>query len=500
MRKTILTFSLALMSVISIYAQNQNWCGTVYTKEWEQWREDNAYLNEVAAKRDNAIYYIPVKFHVFGKDDGTGYYKNGDILVIMNKINRDYEQVGFRFYLAGNTTYLTSQNDIDRIPSTYYYSGQYLSRNELFVFNKQQNVLNVYIMNSVTGLCGRANFPCDPNTVKLGGLELISSCIAADNSTFAHEAGHWLSLPHPFDISSGCKECVDGSNCDKCGDRFCDTPADYKSDRWNCGDLGEVDACGSGNKSNPDGTLYMSYSNDACCTRFSNEQINGNTKMIGMRASLLSSCRKYLITYSDPPKDSIKLAQSLVLPNNGDTIDYRYSILNWNSVSGATMYHIMISKYSTFSNLTVDYFTSDTFYYTSLADKLISGTKYYWKVKPFNPVYTAAPYSSSRMFTASTLIPLGIKNNINTQMEIQFYPNLIKENKQIILSVNSNKPVQAQSFIYDISGKIISSTDYQFVSGNNTHLIDVSGLTHGIYLFRLQGDDLNFKEKFIVVD
>ncbi|MBK9047683.1 MAG: hypothetical protein IPL74_13565 [Bacteroidetes bacterium] len=46
-----------------------------------------------------------------------------------------------------------------------------------------------------------------------------------DNSTLAHELGHYLGLYHTHETSNGV-EYVNGSNCGTAGDLLCDTPAD----------------------------------------------------------------------------------------------------------------------------------------------------------------------------------------------------------------------------------------------------------------------------------
>ena len=100
---------------------------------------------------------------------------------------------------------------------------------------------------------------------------------------FFHELGHYFGLPHTFSGWEGYDpegtdypwnvEYVDGSNCESAGDGFCDTPADFIGDRWSCPyDFNRVDP--HGDPYYPDSSLFMSYANDNCVDRFSNEQIS----------------------------------------------------------------------------------------------------------------------------------------------------------------------------------------------------------------------------------
>lgn len=102
---------------------------------------------------------------------------------------------------------------------------------------------------------------------------------ATNNSSLAHELGHYFSLIHTHGADNLCKtkELVNSSNCSSEGDQICDTPADPKLTSTNinnfCRYIGdETDV--NGELFNPDTKNIMSYSMKGCRSHFSQEQFS----------------------------------------------------------------------------------------------------------------------------------------------------------------------------------------------------------------------------------
>lgn len=568
MKKIVTSIFILFVFSGNNFAQNHGWCGAKYTPQAAQWREDNAYLNKLVNHNSRTTYFIPVRFHLFGADNGTGYFSRNNLLSIMDKLNKDYASVGFVFYIAGTNGYITKDNDVDRIPNNYFYNGYYDTvpwnwgdpdpREALFVYNTP-NVFNVYIMNQVTGICGRANFPGDVNGVADGGIELIKNCLTSYNSTFTHEAGHWFSLPHPFsswesvgttwscpNISSICSpstltcwpsssqwssgvEYVNSQplgnstskyNCEKRGDGFCDTPPDYYFDRW--GSSGSCpNACSTwkdpdGVAINPDASLFMAYSDDKCATRFSNEQINGNSKKSGMIATLLSPARAFLLALTPPSQVAITGTEQFIVPFQNDTIPYHKFQFSWSYVPGATMYHFQLSRSISWaeSSTKVDIFTSNNFYTISLADQLIAGQKYYWRVKPFNPTeygvdyakegsaFYRIVYAADSTFINTTdsayIFPLGL-TTITERKNIRIYPNPSRNNGNINVEFFTDKEMTATSKLFDISGRLLKINPLIFSPNKTVNEINLEDLTPGIYLIKVTSSGFSYEDKIVVV-
>ena len=179
----------------------------------------------------------------------------------------------------------------------------------------------------------------------------------------AHELGHFFNLPHTFDgwedgePNTNQQEKVDGSNCNFAGDGFCDTPPDYAPYRWNCPFTGPF-TDPDGVEFYPDGTYYMSYSNDGCQDKFGDDQMAAmNNNLLTQRADLLSGTFPAQVTLGEvdpltPAPDETDLA-----PN--------YTVLSWTEDPMATGYHVQIALNTAFTALIVDEYVT-TPYYLSL--------------------------------------------------------------------------------------------------------------------------------------
>jgi len=237
-----------------------------------------AYLDSGSpAPRTDDILYIPLQVHIVGTDEGTGYMSKTAVLRSFCTLNRDFVDSDIQFFLA---------DDFNYIDNTEFYDHDYNSGYQMMNQNNVNNVINCYIVDSPSGNCGY--FAPGPD-----GIALAKGCTQPSDHTWAHEIGHFLSLPHTFrgwesvdelnfdipapnQVGNAQVERANGSNCASAGDRFCDTPADYLNYRWSCNNDGfsntvQIDPTGA--VFNSDGGFYMSYSNSSCKDRFSEEQI-----------------------------------------------------------------------------------------------------------------------------------------------------------------------------------------------------------------------------------
>lgn len=217
------------------------------------------------------IRIIPVVAHIVRRSDRSGGLTTAQLNASIQRANNHYRSANLRFqlcqtkYIDSNSLYSFSFNSNSDNAGTSDASYTKLSVTSRNVARK----LNIYFVpSSNTSWAWRPNL--DNRTQHI----MMVNRHATNESTLSHEIGHFFSLLHTHDSSSGA-ELVNGSNCSNSGDLVCDTPADPNlSNRVNssCNYVGSLrDA--NGVAYSPDPSNMMSYSTKPCRNRFSNGQI-----------------------------------------------------------------------------------------------------------------------------------------------------------------------------------------------------------------------------------
>jgi hypothetical protein len=378
---------LLLICITSFNVFAQAPCATEMPQEQLDWLRNykNSPWSSLKVSRANNFYYIPIKVHIVGDDDGNGYYRTRLLLSAFCKLNEQYASVGMYFYMYGDINYFNNS-------SMYDHSG--FSVQTIVNTYNDVNAVNMYFVENPAGACGYFS--------GFGGKPFIAirkSCGGIDNSTIAHEIGHYFSLPHTFsgwenraqsEAARSSDERVDGSNCSFRGDNFCDTPADFISDRWNCPYTGtKLDFTGA--PFAPDGSLYMSYANDACQNKFSPEQMDAMVEYLN------SNSRRFLLNQPIPDTTIGNFTQ-LLLPEAEEIVPANYVQLKWNKVFNATHYFVSGTRFSNPNATSFEFITTDTSF---LMEDIQPGFRYRWRVKPFNGANMCAPFSDEFAFTAA---------------------------------------------------------------------------------------------------
>lgn len=393
MKNYLLALLVVLTTVQGLKAQAP--CATEMPEEMMEWLRDykmnnrGPFYNKTSA--DEEITYIPIKFHIVGNSNGGSYYKFNTFLDAFCTLNEQYAPYNWQFYMYNGINYIDN-DDLNDHQNSY--------RNTI---NSQSiaDVVNIFFVDDPSGACGYfAGYGGPGNGFNRQGYIAIQdgSCAASDNSTVAHELGHYFSLPHTFygwegrsatAAARSSDERVNGSNCGAAGDYFCDTPADYLSDRWTC-PYNQTKYDYNGQQYNPDGQLYMSYSNDACTNYFSEEQVDA------MRSNL-NGPRSYLLGHTYPGYVVIDDTTFNILPAANETnVVANYVNLKWKSVENATQYYVEIYN-NTPSILSVkDTVVSDT---SMVLTDLARYKAYKFRVRAFNPYSTCSPMSVFTVFT-----------------------------------------------------------------------------------------------------
>lgn len=235
--------------------------------------QNKQYENNYKSGTLFPLKYYKIAFHIVRTSAGTTERQGieSDINKAIALMNEKYTGANVQFYIC----------DIDYINSDSYYNFNLQDQSVLLNTYNNSDAINVYLFNYMySGTNQYWGYTYMP-----GYTYASTNLIALRHSTFdelvtiTHEFGHFFGLPHTHnDFGSSNNEFVDGSNCDKAGDFFCDTPADPKLDfnndvDINCNYTGaKIDA--HGDSYDPATDLIMSYARHSCRTRFSLEQLS----------------------------------------------------------------------------------------------------------------------------------------------------------------------------------------------------------------------------------
>lgn len=262
----MLLFSFIFPLTMAAQIQIDKECGAIPTPDEIEFMESFPMASAVFDANDTV--YIPVKYHIIRRTNGTGGLNPVTVNALTEELNTFYGPAKLKFYQC---------DDINFIDDDEYFNFNQNQENEVCRDRDVYGVVNAYFFNSVRAsgggaLCGYAYFPGSRRD-----RVVMSNACATNGSTFVHEVGHFFSLYHTHGKTNNgsTDELVDGSNCMTAGDNICDTPADPNlSGKVNnqCNYTGNgMDANGHAYK--PDPKNLMSYSRKSCRTVLTDGQL-----------------------------------------------------------------------------------------------------------------------------------------------------------------------------------------------------------------------------------
>lgn len=256
---------------------------------------DQSYLNGSVE--------IPVVFHVIQTSGGQGNLTDSMLQSQIDILNEDFNALpgtpgedgvpsGITFRLASLDPMGNATTGINRVTSDAYFSDPGEAPNDM----KQAlawdptRYLNLYT-NDASGFLGYATFPMENNGREDGvvllwnavGRNAVGGAPYNQGRTATHEVGHYLGLFHTF--QSGCGNTAQPYTT---GDLLADTPAEAQPE-FSCNTVNS--GCGAHNAPNWN---FMDYSEDACMTGFTAEQVNR------MRCAIFHNRPEFLASNATP--------------------------------------------------------------------------------------------------------------------------------------------------------------------------------------------------------
>ena len=468
---------LALWVSGSVFAQDIHPCGTGdYRSEWFDHYHDH---KELYRTNSDDTLYLPVQIHVVGTDEGGGYFPPKSVIESFCKLNEDFAHSNIQFYMSDEWNYINNSN---------YYDHNFQQGSQMMAQNNVSNTINCYIVLSPAGNCGYYSPGRD-------GIALNKGCLGLYSSTWAHEIGHFLSLPHPFVgwegeddvdydepapnfVNGRQVERVDGSNCDDAADRFCDTSPDYLSFRWNCNmndssNVLQTDPNGETFRS--DGSLIMSYSNDACAKRFSDEQIDAMRANIQFqRPNLIASAFIPQLITSDASLEVIESPAPDEMVSTFDEVT-----LDWEDVPNASNYLVQVSRIPVFTLLLEEYVVSSS---ELTLDNLEEDRPYRWRVKPFNAYESCVEFIDSSTFSTGTISNISI---LEQATALKVFPNPVSQGGAWQISLQLSQADRVGIRLFAIDGRLVFSDEQQLGSGRQEFTVSSQALSDGMYILEL---------------
>lgn len=206
-----------------------------------------------------------IEVYIVKDQSGNTGITTAAIQTAMNKVNQAFDPVKLKFKIC-NFRYVDN----------YQFNNLNASNNQkdLFIQNNTKNTINLYFTSEVIDINGNlvsgyAFMPSEGKDAIFMDKDFIHT------TDLVHQFGHFFNLYHTHETVFG-KELVKDIDCNKSGDKCCDTPADP-------GIASAIDEkCDyTGNMTDTDKNFYipstnnfMSLGNENCRCVFTNDQYN----------------------------------------------------------------------------------------------------------------------------------------------------------------------------------------------------------------------------------
>lgn len=490
-----------LLAAFSLQAQQgpDNWCGYTGKSPWLTWYQQNR--NSFATDRggDTNWLYVPVTIHIVGNDAGLGYYSIYNSVQDIAGMNAHFTDSRIRYYLYPGEPFVYHDK-------TSWYIHNWDGGSELINENRIEGRLNAYVVADPAGACGYSW----QDAIVLG-----KNCSGPGNSTWAHEAGHHFSLPHPFlgwegydwnyanpapsNVNGRTVEKTDNSNCNFAGDGFCDTRPDYLNYRWNCDGNGEstvLQRDPDGNEFRSDASLLMGYSLDQCASRFSPEQIDA------VRANLNTEHSDYLQIFS--PLDEIQDADqvSLVSPIDTQVVQFDDVTLTFKAPPYANIFEVEIGLFENFQPIIYakSFYQPDASTVSVQLDRAMPKNRLlYWRTFAYNEWDVSQPHTNYQtgVFKTSNV---NATNDLEKTVSAVLSPNPVRAGSSAVLQIDADDSQDALITVTDMAGRNCMSKQLRVAAGTQQIELPTEAFSAGLYYMTIQNEKGLFSLRLSITD
>jgi len=489
-------FAIALFAAANAKAQHK--CGVTAEagkQIMEQMLENRNEMRDFVFTR-GAITYVPIRFFLVAKSDGTGRTSERAGFQALCLLNQNYLDQDIQFYIK-EFKYINSTS-IYSNPTSF--SGSNAIKNQMIY-----NALNIFFVKEMSeeGVLGYYQPPAGPQ-----GNDWIVALenYAGQDLVITHEVGHFFSLNHTFygwESSGGWSEAVHGnpvgnmspdnvpnervnmSNCTVAGDGICDTAADYMFPSNNCSYTQNAKDP-NGQLLTPDIHNFMNYVYSCTSYNFSNGQKSAISN------SLFSNSRNYVRPNYSPNLSPVTGSPTIISPQQSETIaTYNAVPLEWTALPGADKYLIELT---TAGQETARVIANSN---SIVLTNLLPNKSYLWKVMGFNESSTCGGFSGQRIFKTGGL--LSDTFTVPDVAKWSIAPNPVKAGASFFVNMEATEAVKASISIHSMTGQLVQEfPQTDFNAGENSIELSTNDLTAGIYFVTLRTKN-DFQTKRISV-